>query len=86
MSMYEVAIRSHGSPIVRRGPAEGLPDFPRSKWARITPRPIGLARARRLADAQEHHAVVCVWNTDEKVHDNGKPPAPLEGAASMRLR
>ncbi len=71
---YEVAIRGHGSPIVRRGPCEGLPDWPRSVWTKITTRPIGLARATALADKQACHAVVCVWQTSETVYDNGKEP------------
>lgn len=73
--MYEVATREHGRPIVKRGPCEGLPDWPRSRWTRITPRPIGLVRARALASAQDRHAVVCVWQSAEKVFDNGKAPA-----------
>ena len=77
--MYEVATREHGRPLVRHGPCEGLRDWPRSKWTRITPRPIGLDRARALADAQDRHAVVCVWQTAEKVHDNGRPPAVPDG-------
>lgn len=72
--MYGVYVRDYGRPIVRRGPAEGLPDWPRSRWTRITPRPVGLARARALADAQEFHAAVNVWETSEKVYDNDKPP------------
>ncbi len=79
MTRYEVATREHGCPIVRRGPAEGLPDWPRSKWTRITNRPIGLTRALALADAQDRHAVVSVWQTAKMVYDNGKPPAVPEG-------
>lgn len=82
MAAYEVATREYGRPrITREGPCQGLLDWPRSKWTRITPRPVGLARARALAEQQGHHAVVCVWQTAEKVYDNGKPPALPQGWA-----
>jgi len=77
--MYEVAIRGHGCPIVKHGPCEGLPDWPTHKWIRITSRPIGIKRAKRLADEQDCHAVVCIWQTAEKVYDNGKEPYLPEG-------
>jgi hypothetical protein len=73
--MYAVGIRDYGCRVVRNsGPCEGLLDFPRSRWTQITKRPLGRARAIALADAQTQHAVVCVWNAAEKIHDNGKPP------------
>jgi hypothetical protein len=72
---YEVSTREHGRPIVKRGPAEGLPDWPRSRWTRITPRPLGLKKAIQVASAQDRHAVVCEWMTATKVFDNGKTPA-----------
>lgn len=78
--MYEVAIHFHGRKrITRDCPAQGLLEWPQHKWQRITPRPIGLARAKALADAQAQHAVVCVWHFGEKVYDNGKPPAVPQG-------
>lgn len=67
MPMYEVSIRK----------CEGHRNW--WHWWRITQRPIGLKRAVALADAQDCHAAVCVWQTAEKVHDNGKPPANPEG-------
>ena len=79
MPMFEVSIRFHGRPVVKRGPAEGLLDWPRSLWKRITPRPLGLKRAMALANAQGQHAAVNVWQTAEKVYDNGKLPAVPEG-------
>ncbi len=79
MPTYEVAIHYHGRQRVTRGPCEGLLDWPKHKWTRITPRPIGIQRAKALADAQEQHATVQVWQTAEKVYDNGKPPAVPDG-------
>lgn len=79
MTRYEVHLGYHGRPIVRRGPAEGLPDFPRQKWVKITPRPLGLARATALADAQEQQAVVTAWESSEVAYRNGKAPAVPEG-------
>jgi hypothetical protein len=74
--LYEVAIREEGKTMIGGGvnnPCEGLLSFKR-RWTRITPRPVGLARAKRLADEQPGHAVVCVWGSADKAHDNGKPP------------
>lgn len=74
--LYEVAVHSHGKRMVGGGcnnPCEGLLEE-RHEWVRITPRPIGLARAIALADSLPHHAVVCIWGSAEKAHDNGKPP------------
>lgn len=78
--MYEVAIHGHGRKLITRDcPAQGLLEWPKHEWKCITPRPIGLARATKLADAQTCHAVVCVWQTAEKVYDNGKKPYIPEG-------
>lgn len=77
--MYEVAIHGYGRPIVKRGPAEGLPDFPKHTWTRITGRPIGKARAIALADEQECHAIVCVYQKAMKIHDNGRAPYLPDG-------
>jgi hypothetical protein len=74
-AMFEVQTHEYGRPIVQHGPAAGLPDFPQHRWTRITPRPIGLERARALADAQDRHAVVCAWMTAGNIYDNGKQPA-----------
>lgn len=79
MPMYEVATHAHGRPVVKRGPMEGLPNFEQHKWTRITARPVGLDRAKALADAQDGHAVVCEWQTTKKVYDNGKAPTLPEG-------
>lgn len=76
---YEVAIHQHGRKRVQRGPAEGLLDWPRHVWTRITRRPLGLARAKALADEQNTHATVQVWMTSEVVYQNGKPPTVPEG-------
>lgn len=73
--MYEVARRFYGRKLITRdGPTQGLLEWPQSKWERITPRPVGLARAKALAAAQPGHAVVTHWCSSEKVYDNGKPP------------
>ena len=78
--MYEVAIHSYGRRLITRdGPCQGLLEWPQHNWSRITSRPIGLARAKALADSQNQHAVVCVWMTAEKVHDNGKAPSVPDG-------
>lgn len=80
MAMYEVAIHGYGRRLITRaGPCQGLLEWPQHQWARITPRPIGLARAKALADAQSQHATVQVWMTAEKVYDNGKEPAIPDG-------
>lgn len=54
MTMYEVATHDHCGRMVGGGmnnPCEGLLSV-KHKWKRITPRPIGKARAVALADAQ----------------------------------
>ena len=74
--MYEVAIHSCGRRLITRdGPCQGLLEWPQHQWQRITQRPIGLKRAKALADAQSQHATVQFWQTAEKVYDNGKAPA-----------
>lgn len=74
-TMYEVATHEYGRKLITRdGPAQGLLEWPHHRWGRITPRPLGLARAKALADAQPIHATVQFWMTAEKVYDNGKPP------------
>jgi hypothetical protein len=77
MTMYEVAIHHYGRKLITSDcPAQGLLEWPQHKWARITPRPIGLKRAIALADAQDTHATVQVWMSgmpEDKKHDNGKP-------------
>jgi hypothetical protein len=80
--MFEVAIHGYGKPIVRRGAAEGLPDFPKHTWTRITPRPIGRGRAVNLAADHPFHAVVTVWQSSETVYDNGKAPYLPDGWVS----
>jgi hypothetical protein len=73
--MYEVAAHDHCARMIDGGvnnPAQGLLNV-KHAWTRITPRPVGLARAKQIAAEQPFHAVVCVWKTAEKVHDNGKP-------------
>ena len=78
--MYEVAIHHYGRRLITRdGPAQGLLEWPQHMWARITPRPIGLARAKKLADEQSTHATVQIWLSADKVHDNRKKPAVPEG-------
>ncbi len=78
--MYEVAVHGHGRRLITRdGPCQGLLEWPAHTWTRITPRPIGLARAKAPADAQPHHAQVNFWETSEVVYSNGKPPGVPEG-------
>jgi len=78
--MYQVSTHEHGSKrITRDCPAQGLLEWPQHIWTTITPRPVGLAKAKALAEAAPHHAVVNVWKTAEKVYDNGKPPAIPQG-------
>lgn len=73
--MYEVAIHHYGRRLITRdGPAQGLLEWPDHRWSRITPRPIGIERAKKLADEQTTHATVQIWMTADKVYDNGKPP------------
>lgn len=78
--MYEVATHYYGRRLITRdGPAQGLLEWPDHRWGRITARPIGLARAKALADAQATHATVQAWMTADVVYDNGKPPLAPEG-------
>lgn len=80
MAMYEVAVHEYGRRLITRdGPAQGLLEFPDHRWNRITPRPVGLARAKTLADEQPIHATVQIWMTAEKVYDNGKAPGIPSG-------
>lgn len=79
MPRYEVSIHAYGRPIVKRGPCQGLPDWPKHQWGRITPRPIGLESAKKLADAQDCHATVNVWQDAQVAYDNGKAPRLPEG-------
>ncbi len=75
MTKYEVSIHAYGRKrITRDGPCQGLLEWPQHQWARITARPLGLARAKALADAQPGHATVQVWQTADVAYDNGKPP------------
>lgn len=86
--MYEVAVFEDAKRMIGGGinnPLGGLLTSHR-KWTRITPRPIGHARAVELADAQQYRAVVCVWHTAEKVHDNGKPACIPEGMWSPEVQ
>ena len=76
---YEVHIHSYGHELIRRGPAEGLLEWPNHVWGKISTRPLGLKAAIALADAQSQHAVVTLWMDAEKVHDNGKAPAIPDG-------
>lgn len=74
--MYEVAIHNHGLVQVGGGlnnPCEGL-RVSKHEWKRITPRPVGLARAKALADEQPGHATVTTWSSSEVAYDNGKAP------------
>jgi len=78
--MYEVAIHQHGRQLITRdGPAQGLLEWPQHVWGRITARPLGLIRAKALADAQSTHATVQVWMTADVVYDNGKSPTVPAG-------
>lgn len=80
MVMYEVDIHHYGRKLITRDcPAQGLLEWPQHVWGRITTRPIGLARAKALADAQPTHATVQIYWTDEVVYDNGKAPLIPDG-------
>lgn len=79
--MYEVAVHDHCGRMIDGGinnPLQGLLSV-KHTWARITPRPVGKARAVAMAERQPFHAVVCVWRTADKVYDNGKPARVPEG-------
>ncbi len=79
-AMYEVSKHGHGRrQVTRDGPAQGLLDWPRHTWVKVTPRPVGLARAIREADSQTTHATVCEWGTATVVYDNGKTPVVPSG-------
>ncbi len=72
--MYDVHIHGKGRPVVRNGPMQGVLDWPKSEWQRLTTRPLGIERAKALADSQSCHAVVTKYSSSQKVHDNGKEP------------
>lgn len=77
---YEVAIHFYGRKrITSDCTAQGLLEWPQHLWKRITNRPLGLANAVVLADAQSQHAVVCAWATSEKIYDNLKPASVPQG-------
>jgi hypothetical protein len=77
---YEVHVHHYGRRLITRdGPAQGLLEWPQHRWGKITPRPLGLTRAKAIADEQAVHAVVTIWDSAEKVHDNGKKPGVPEG-------
>jgi hypothetical protein len=73
--MYEVAIHRYGRRLITRdGPCQGLLEWPQHSWTRITVRPVGLAKAKELADAQDTHATVQPWMEAGVVYSNGKAP------------
>ena len=77
---YQVHVHSYGRKLITRDcPAQGLLEWPQHVWGTISTRPMGLAAAVALSDAQSQHAVVTLWMDSEKVHDNGKPPAVPAG-------
>ena len=79
-TMYEVHTRQSGRKMISNGgPCDGLLERTKHKWTKITRRPIGLKRAIALADAQPTKAVVLVWDSSEKVHDNNKPATVPDG-------
>ncbi len=79
-TMYEVAIHFYGRKrITSDCPAQGLLEWPKHKWTRITTRPIGLEKAKALADSLSTHATVQPWMTADVVYSNGKRPLVPEG-------
>lgn len=73
---YEVHTHGYGRKLITRdGPCQGLLEWPQHTWTRISTRPMGLKAAIALADAQAQHAVVTLWMSTEKAHDNGKAPS-----------
>jgi hypothetical protein len=79
MTRYGVYTHGYGRPIVKRGPAAGCADFPKHEHTLLNPRPVGLTRAKALADAQAVRAVVVPWMESGPVYDNGKQPGTPEG-------
>jgi hypothetical protein len=78
--MYEVSAGYYGRKLITRdGPCQGLLEWPQYVWRRLTSRPIGLARAKALADAQSTRATVNPWMSAEVAYTNGKPFAVPEG-------
>lgn len=71
---FEVAIHAFGRP-----PFEGCAGFPKHEWTRITPRPLGFAAARKLADTIPVHAVVGPWQLSGCAYDNGNSPVLPRG-------
>ncbi len=76
---YEVQVHGFGRPLCKSGPMSGCYGYPTHTWTRITLRPIGLTRAKHLADAQPHRAVVAPWMETKIVYDNGKAPYTPDG-------
>jgi hypothetical protein len=77
---YEVHVHGYGRRLITRdGPCQGLLEWPQHVWGKISVRPLGLAAAVALADAQPNHAVVTLWMDAEQAYDNGKAPEIPEG-------
>jgi hypothetical protein len=79
MTRYGVYTHGYGRPIVQRGPVAGCADFPKHQHTLITPRPVGLKRAKELVDAQPVHAQVVPWQESGTVYENDKLPYTPEG-------
>lgn len=78
--MFEVHIHGYGRKrITRDCPCQGLLEWPRHTWQKVNRRPVGIARAKAIADEQACHAVVTPWMTAGNVYDNGKEPFVPEG-------
>ena len=76
---YEVHINGYGRPIIKAGPMAGCGGFEQGEWKKITSRPIGIKRAKAIADEQSCRAVVTEWESSGVVYDNGKDPYVPEG-------
>lgn len=79
MTRYQVTTHWYGRPIVKRGPMAGCANFATHEHRLVHPRPVGLARAKALADAQTVRAVVVPWMESGPVYDNGKQPGTPDG-------
>ncbi len=82
--MFEVSVHFYGRKrIISDCPAQGLLDWPAHKWTRITARPVGLAKAKTIADEQLIHAAVTPWNCAGVIYENGKVPGVPIGWVSV---
>jgi hypothetical protein len=79
MPLYDTFAHYFDRSIVKHGPMGGCIDYPKHSHVKINPRPIGIAKAKTLADECLVHAQVVYHDTSEVVYANSKPAGVQEG-------